>query len=60
MMIESTLRRVFLLAYSPALRYSLGQRENRLNIRALMDAGVSVIYNLGGLDEQTQRLLGAL
>ncbi|MCC6236794.1 MAG: ATP-binding protein [Dehalococcoidia bacterium] len=60
LMIESTLRRVFLLSFSPSLRHSLGQRENALNFRALMDQGVSVIFNLGGLDEDTQRLLGSL
>jgi hypothetical protein len=57
---ESTLRRSFLLTYSPALRYSLGQVENGLRIRELMDQGVSVFYNLGGLDEETQRFLGCL
>lgn len=57
---ESTLRRAFLLTYPPPLRYSLGQRANRLDFRRLMDQQVSVICNLGGLDAQTQRLLGCL
>jgi hypothetical protein len=60
MMIESTLRRVFLLSFSPTLRYSLGQRKNLLDFRMLMDGGTSLIVNLGGLDEQTQRFLGCL
>jgi hypothetical protein len=60
LMIESTLRRVFLLTFSPTLRYCLGQRENTLNFRRLMDEGTSVIFNLGGLDEETQRFLGCL
>jgi type IV secretory system conjugative DNA transfer VirD4/TraG family protein len=60
LMIESALRRVFLLSYSPALRYALSQQENALNFRQLMDEQTSVIYNLGGLDEQTQKLLGCL
>ena len=60
LMIESTLRRIFLLTFSPNLRYSLGQTTNALNFRDLMDRGVSVIVNLGGLDEDTQRLLGSL
>lgn len=60
MLIESTLRRAFLLTFSPALRYSLGQRENALNFRDLMDRGVSLICNLGGLDEDSQRFLGCL
>lgn len=57
---ESTLRRVFLLTFSPALRYSLGQKENRLHFRSLMDHGVTCLFNLSGLDAQTQRLLGSL
>ena len=59
-LIESTLRRIYLSSFTPVLRYSLGQLENRLNFRALMDEGVSVIFNLGGLDEETQRFLGCL
>lgn len=57
---ESTLRRAFLLTYPPPLRYSLGQRENRLEFRHLLDKKISLICSLGGLDAQTQRLLGCL
>jgi hypothetical protein len=57
---ESTLRRAFLLTYPPPLRYSLGQDANRLDLRALMDRRVSLLVSLGGLDAQTQRLLGCL
>lgn len=60
LMIESTLRRVFLLTFSPALKGALGHSDNVLDFRALMDEGVSVVFNLGGLDEDTQRLLGCL
>lgn len=60
LMVESTLRRVFLLTFSPALKGSLGQDDNLLDFRKLMDSGVSIIFNLGGLDEDTQRLLGCL
>ena len=60
MMIESTLRRVFLLTFSPTLRYSLGQTENALDFRSLMDRGTCAIFNLGGLDEDTQRFIGCL
>jgi hypothetical protein len=59
-MIESTLRRVFLLTFSPTLRYCLGSSENALDFRALMDRGICAIFNLGGLDEETQRFLGCL
>lgn len=60
LMIESTLNKAFLLLFSPALRYSLGQPENSLNFRQLIDNGVSVIFDLGGLDEETQKVLGCL
>ncbi|MGD9685351.1 MAG: type IV secretory system conjugative DNA transfer family protein [Candidatus Obscuribacterales bacterium] len=60
MMIESTLRRVFLLTFSPTLRFSLGQSENALDFRRLMDDGVCAIFNLGSLDEETQRFIGCL
>ena len=60
LMIESTLRRIFLLTFAPNLRFSLGQTTNALNFRDLMDRGISVIFNLGGLAEDVQRCLGAL
>lgn len=56
----AALRRANLLTFHPTLKYSLGQWENRLDFRRLMDTQVSVIFNLSGLDEQTQRLLGCL
>lgn len=59
-LIESTLRRAFLLTFTPALRYTLGQRTNRLQFRPLMDRGTSILVNLGGLDPDTQRMLGCL
>ncbi len=61
-MIESTLRRLFLLTFSPILKASLGSTtENALDFRALMDAGTSVIINLGGVhDQDARRLLGCL
>ena len=59
-MVESTLRRAFLLTFVPTLRHSLGQPENRLDFRQLMDSQTSVVFNLGGLDEETQRFLGCL
>lgn len=58
--IQSTIRRVNILVRSPALRYTLGQTENRLNFRQIIDQGVSVIYNLSGLKEDPQAFLGAL
>jgi hypothetical protein len=59
-LVDSTLRRSFLLTFSPVLRNTLGQTANKLNFRSLMDQGVSVICNLGGLDEETTKFLGCL
>lgn len=57
---QSSLRRVFLLNFPEELRYTLGQSENRLNIRDIMDSGKSAIYDLGGLSQDAQKFLGAL
>lgn len=57
---ESTLRRTFLLLFSPVLRYSLGSRHNALSLPALMVHNTTVLCDLGGLDEETKRLLGCL
>lgn len=58
--IESTARRLHLLTFNPVLRYSLGQRQNRLDFRAIQDEGISVLHDLGGLDDETRRLLMCL
>ncbi len=59
--LESTLRRAFLLSFSPALRYSLGQTENRLgSFRGRMDRGQSLIVNLALPDPDARRLMGCL
>jgi hypothetical protein len=57
---ESALRRAYLLSFTPELRYSLGASENLLDLRAAMDQGVTLLCDLGGLDEESQRLLGCL
>lgn len=59
-LVDSTLRRSFLLTFSPTLRNTLGQRENKLNFRSLMDNKISCIFNLGGLDDSTKRFVGSL
>ncbi len=57
----STLRRAFLLSFSPLARFTLGQPENWLNFRKIMDAGKSIIINLGNInDHETRKLLGAM
>jgi|GEM_PF-3501181 len=57
-LVDSTMRRSFLLTFTPVLRNTLGQRENMLNMRRILDTGISCIFNLGGLDDQSKRLLG--
>lgn len=56
----SSLRRVFDLVQPHELRYTIGQTENVLNFREIIDSNRSAIYDLGGLEEQTQKFLGAL
>ncbi len=59
--LESTLRRVFLLGFSPVLRYSLGQAGNVVGaFRARMDAGQSLLVNLALPDADSRRLLGSI
>jgi hypothetical protein len=59
-MVDPVLTRIFLFSYTSALRYSLGQTENLLQFPLLMERGVSLLCNLHGLDEETQKLLGCL
>jgi hypothetical protein len=58
--VESTLNKVFNLTFSKTLRYTLGQAKNALNFRQIIDSGISCIYDLGGLDSETQTFLGCL
>ena len=60
LLVESSLRRIFLLAFAPVLRHSLGQEENLLDLRQLMDDGRSLIVNLALPDPDARRLLGCL
>ena len=48
-----------LYQHRPHALFSLGQQENALNFRALMDSQTSLIVNLNGLAEKEQRFLGA-
>lgn len=57
----STLRRSYLLSFSPLARYTLGQPDNVLDFRKLMDEGRAFIINLGNVgDPETRKLLGAM
>jgi hypothetical protein len=57
---ESTLRRAFQFSFDPHLAFALGQRENSLKWRELMDSGASLLINLGGLEPEVQRFQGCL
>jgi len=57
----STLRRAFLLSFSPVARNTLGQQDNWLNFRKIMDEGRSFIINLGNIsDQESRKLIGAM
>lgn len=56
----STLNRAYDLVASNVLRLTMGQTDNLLDVRAIMDGGKFVLVNLGRIkDHKTQRLLGA-
>jgi len=59
-MIGSTTNKVSALTDNPSLFYMLSQKENRLNIRRIMDRGDVLLVDLGDCDEETKRLLGTL
>jgi len=57
----STLRRSFLLGFDPVLRGCLAQKGNIFDIRQMMDWGVSLIINLGSIQQlESRRLMGSL
>lgn len=57
----SAFRRIELLSFSPALKFTLGQQENLLDFRKIMDEGICVLYNLHGIrDRDARKLIGAL
>jgi len=58
--LESTLRRVFLLGFQPALRYSLGAEDNAIRWGERFDRGQSLLVNLALPDSDSRRLLTSL
>jgi hypothetical protein len=56
----STMRRLFLLLYSPTLRHALAASDNLLEYRSILERNQSLIINLAVKDEDTQKLLGCL
>ncbi len=59
-LVDSMLKRSWLLTFSPVLRNTLGQSENALDFSYLLNNQISCIFNLGGLDEETTKLLACL
>jgi len=59
-MMSSTTNKVSALTDNPSLFYMLGQKENHLNIRKIMDQGKVLLFDLGDCDEETKRLFGTL
>lgn len=59
-MISSTTNKITALTDNPNLFYMLGQKENRLDIRKIMDEGKILIIDLGDCDDETKRLIGTL
>jgi len=59
-MMGSTTNKVSALTDNPNIYYMLGQKENRLNIRKIMDKGQVLIADLGDCDDETKRLFGTL
>jgi len=60
LMLESILNKVSAFTLNPTLRLILGQTENRLNFRRMMDEGKVLIADLGRCDPETRKLLGSL
>lgn len=59
-MISSTTNKVSALTDNPSLFYMLGQKENRIHIRRIMDEGKVLLVDLGDCDDETKRLFGTL
>jgi hypothetical protein len=57
---ESTLNKVTALTLNPHLRRMLGQPENRLDFRRILDQGQVLLVDLGHCDDESQRLIGNL
>lgn len=57
---ESTLNKVAAFTFNPHLRRVLGQKQNHLNLRRIMDEGKVLLVDLGRCDGETRKLLGSL
>jgi hypothetical protein len=59
-MMSSTTNKVSALTDNPSIFYMLGQKENHINIRRIMDEGKVLMVDLGDCDDETKRLFGTL
>lgn len=59
-MMGSTTNKVSALTDNPSMFYMLGQKENQLNIRRIMNEGKILLVDLGECDDETKRLFGTL
>ncbi|MGB6681125.1 MAG: TraM recognition domain-containing protein, partial [Candidatus Bathyarchaeia archaeon] len=57
---ESTLNKIGAFSLNPRLKTMLGQKENRLDFRKIMDEGKILLLDLGRCDSETNRLIGSL
>jgi Type IV secretion-system coupling protein DNA-binding domain len=60
LILESILNKLSAFTLNPTLRCILGQQENGLDFRRIMDEGKVLIVDLGRCDGETRRLLGSL
>jgi hypothetical protein len=59
-MMSSTTNKVSALTDNPSIFYMLGQKENHIEIRKIMDEGKALFVDLGDCDDETKRLFGTL
>lgn len=59
-LVESTLNKVSAFTLNPRLKAMLGQKQNNLHFRKIMDEGKVLLVDLGKVDTETNRLLGNL
>ena len=59
-MISSTTNKVSALTDNPSIFFMLGQKENNINIRQIMDQEQVLLVDLGDCDDETKRLFGTL
>jgi hypothetical protein len=60
LMRESTLNKIGAFSLNPRLKLMLGQKDNHLDFREIMDEGKILLLDLGHSDGETNRLIGSL